>query len=160
MKLYDFAPSPNARKVRSVVYELGVTLEIVPIDLFHGGSHAPAFLAKNPNGRIPVLEDGDFVLWESTAILHYLARGSALVPAAPRANADMHRWLAWQVAHLGPAMSKVGFERVVKRYTNRGAPDQARIAEGTAEFAQLIQIFDAAIADREYVAGTLSPPAS
>ncbi len=156
MKLHEFPFSPNCRKVRAVAYELGIKLDHVFVDLLHNGSHAPAFLALNPNGRVPVLEDGDLVLWESTAIMHHLARGSALVPTAPRAASEMHRWIAWQLAHLGPAMSKVGFERIVKPLLKLGEPDQARIAEGTTEFHALSAILDGALADREYVAGPLS----
>jgi glutathione S-transferase len=156
VKLYDFPFSPNSRKVRAVAYELGIALETQRVDLLTGGQRAPEFLAKNPNGRVPVLEDGDLILWESTAIIRYLAVGSPLLPAARRTAAEVDRWTAWQLAHLGPAMSKVAFENVVKRLTRRGEPDPARIAEGTAEFAQLTAILDAALAGREFVAGPLS----
>ena len=73
MKLYDFAPSPNCRKVRAVAYELGIELEHVPVDLLAGETRLPQFVAKNPNGRVPLLEDGDLLLWESNAITGYLA---------------------------------------------------------------------------------------
>jgi glutathione S-transferase len=156
MKLYDFPFSPNCRKVRAVAYELGVAFETERVDLLTGGQRAPAFLAKNPNGRVPVLQDGDLVLWESTAIIRYLAAGSPLAPTAPRAAAEVDRWIAWQLAHLAPAMSKVAYENIVKRLTRRGEPDLARIAEGTAEFDKLTEILDGALAGREYVAGPLS----
>jgi glutathione S-transferase len=160
MKLYDFAFSPNSRKVRAVGYELGLTFEHVPIDLIKGEQRAPAFLAKNPNGRVPVLEDGDLVLWESNAILLYLATKYPgpvpLVPANPRDRAEVDRWAAWQLAHLSPATSKVAFERIVKKVTNQGAPDQAQIDAGTAEFAKLSAILDASLGDKEYLAGRLS----
>ncbi len=158
MKLYDFAFSPNCRKVRALAYELGIQLEFVPVDLPKGAQRSAAFLAINPNGRVPVLIDGDLVLWESTAILRYLAgmAGGALVPAAPRAQAEVDRWLSWQLAHLGPAMSKVAFERIVKKLTGQGAPDEAAAATGTAEFAKLTAILDSALAGREYLAGALS----
>jgi glutathione S-transferase len=156
MKLYDFPFSPNCRKVRAVAYELGIAFENVPIDLLTGGQKAPAYLAMNPNGRVPVLEDGDLVLWESTAIIRYLAHGSPLAPTERRLAAEIDRWISWQLAHLGPAMSKVAFEKIVKRLLPRGAPDEARIAEGTAEFDQASAILDAALAGREYVAGPLT----
>ena len=158
MKLYDFAFSPNCRKVRAVAYELGVTLESVHIDLIRGSQRAPDFLALNPNGRVPVLMDGDFVLNESMAIMRYLSakHGGALVPSSARGQADLDRWLSWQLAHLGPAMGKVAFERVVKKLTGQGAPDQAAIDLGSAEFAKLSAILDAALEHREYLAGTLS----
>jgi len=158
MKLYDFAFSPNCRKIRALAYELDIPLDFVRVDLPKGEQRAPAFLAINPNGRVPVLVDGDLVLWESTAILRYLAAkaGGALVPTAPRAVAEVDRWLSWQLAHLGPAMSKVVFERIVKKLTGQGTPDEAAIAVGTAEFAKLAAILDDALAGREYLAGALS----
>ena len=123
MKLYDFPFSPNCRKVRAVAYELGVALEFVRVELLSSReSHTPAFLAINPNGRVPVLDDDGFLLWESTAIQRYLAAGTALLPTARRAAADVDRWLAWQLAHLGPAMSKVGYERIVKQARRLGPP--------------------------------------
>jgi len=156
MKLYDFPSSPNCRKVRAVAYEVGVTFASERVDLLAGEQRAPAFLARNPNGRVPVLEDGDLVLWESTAIIRYLATGTALVPNGRRAAAEVDRWIAWQLAHLGPAMSKVAFQRIVKRLTRQGAPDQAVIDAGAAEFAAASAVLDGALAGREYVAGPLS----
>lgn len=156
MRLYDFAFSPNCRKVRAVAYELAIPLVYESVDLLRGGQRAPAFLAHNPNGRVPVLEDGDLVLWESTAIVRYLAAGSTLLPSERRAAAEVDRWLAWHLAHLSPAMRKVAFERIVKPLVGGGEPDAAKIAEGTAEFEQLTAILDTALDGREWVAGKLT----
>ena len=68
----------------------------------------------------------------------------------------MDRWLSWQVAHLAPAMSKVAFERIVKKLTGQGAPDQAMIDAGTAEFEKLSAVLEAGLGGREHVAGRLS----
>jgi glutathione S-transferase len=158
MKLYDFAFSPNSRKVRAVAYELGVALEPIHVDLLTGEQRAPAHLALNPNGRVPVLVDDDFVLWESTAIIRYLAskKGGALLPATARGQAEVDRWLAWQLAHLGPAMSKVAFERVVKKLTGQGVPDAQAIAAGSADFAKLTAILELALEGREYLTSALT----
>ncbi len=156
MKLYDFPFSPNCRKVRAIAYELGIPLDFVAVDLLKGESHTPDFLARNPNGLVPVLDDDGFLLWESTAIQRYLAAGSALLPTARRAAADVDRWLAWQVAHLAPSMSKVAYEKVKKQARRLGPPDAAVVAAGTAEFAATTAILDGALAGREYVAGPLS----
>lgn len=155
MRLHDFPYSPNCKKVRAVAYELGIPLDCVTVNLFDGARTAE-LLAKNPNGRVPVLEDGEFVLWESTAIMRYLARGSALVPTDPRRAADMDRWIAWQLAHLGPAMSKVARERIVKALRGHGEPDLARIAEGTADFHAATAVLEASLRDDAYLAGPLS----
>jgi glutathione S-transferase len=156
MKLYDFAPSPNSRKVRAVAYELGITLEHVHVNLFKGEARAAAFLAKNPNGRVPVLEDGDLLLWESNAIIGYLAAGSPLVPTERRGRAEVARWLCWQLAHLAPATRMVAVERVVKKLTGGGEPDQAAIAAGTEEFGKLSAVLDRSLGDKPYLAGALS----
>jgi glutathione S-transferase len=160
MKLYDFAFSPNCRKVRAVGYELGITFDHVFVDLIHGEQRSNSFLTTNPNGRVPVLEDDGFVLWESNAILVYLATKYAgptpLLPTSARDRAEVDRWLAWQLAHLAPAQSKVAYERIVKKVTSRGEPDQALIDTGTTEWNALAAIFDAALGDKEYVAGRLS----
>jgi glutathione S-transferase len=87
MKLYQFALSPNCQKVIALAHEVGLPLELVPVDLFKGGARTPAMLAKNLNGKLPILEDGDFVLWESNAMLGYLAakaNRTDLAPTAPR----------------------------------------------------------------------------
>ena len=155
MKLYDFPFSPNCRKVRAVAYELGVTFASEPVELLDDGQRAPAFLARNPNGRVPVLEDGDLILWESTAIVRYLAAGTALLPAGRRAAAEVDRWLCWGLAHLQPAMSKVAFERIVKGFRQQ-PPDPAAVEAGTRDYLALTAILDRALADREHLAGPLS----
>lgn len=160
MKLYDFPFSPNCRKVRAVAYELGLKLEYVPINLLKGESRTPQFLAMNPNGHVPVLEDGELLLWESNAIIAYLAakphQGPSLAPVEARGRAEVDRWLAWQLAHLGPAIRKVAFERILKKLTGRGVPDAAAIAEGTADFQAHTAVLDGALENGEYVAGPLS----
>jgi glutathione S-transferase len=159
MKIYAFAPSPNCQKVLAVARELGLPFETVHIDIFKGEAKTPAFLAKNPNGRLPVLEDEGFVLWESNAILAYLAAKQAvpsLLPIKPRERAEVDRWLFWQTAHLSPAVSKVAFEKIVKPMAKLGTPDPAVVAAGTAEFAALAKILDEGLAGKEYVAGKLS----
>ena len=98
MKLYVFPPSPRALKVRALVRHLNLEVEECLVDLFKGEQRAPAYAALNPNMRMPVLEDGDYVLWESNAILQYLAAQkpeSGLWPSDIRGQADVSRWLNW-----------------------------------------------------------------
>ncbi len=72
MKLYNANFSPNALRVRAVVYELGIEVEKIEVDI-RGGNRTPEYLKLNPNGKVPVLVDGDTVIWESRAINAYLA---------------------------------------------------------------------------------------
>jgi glutathione S-transferase len=159
MKIYDFVPSPNARKVRGVVYELGLTPTFVTVNLMKGESRTPEFLAKNPNGHMPVLEDGDFVLWESNAIISYLAAkhpDKKLLPADVRGRADVDRWLFWQSSQLTHAFGKVLSERVVKRLTGAGDPNEDTVRAGLADINTYSKVLDGWLKDKEFVAGKLS----
>ena len=92
MKLYVFPPSPRAFKVRALVRHLNLDVEECLVDLFKGEQRAPSYAALNPNMRMPVLIDGDFVLWESNAILMYLAAkkpAAGLWPSDARGQADV-----------------------------------------------------------------------
>jgi glutathione S-transferase len=109
-RLYDYLPSGNGYKVRLVLRELGLPHELVEVDILKGGSRTQEFLAKNPNGRIPVLEIPDKgFLSESHAIMSYLADGSALVPGDPLDRARMWQWLCFEQYNLEPNVATVRF---------------------------------------------------
>jgi glutathione S-transferase len=96
--LYDMHDSPHARKVRLLAAELGIPLKTIARDPRKGETRSPEYLAKNPNGRVPVLEEDGFVLWESLAILRYLAAKRperALGGADPKSEGLVNQWLFW-----------------------------------------------------------------
>ncbi|APZ44718.1 glutathione S-transferase [Acidihalobacter ferrooxydans] len=96
-RLYDFELSGNCHKIRLLLALLGVEYERIDIDIRSGGSQSPEFLAINPRGQVPVYADGDAVIWDSMAILAYLARryGDAhWLPTEPLALARVMQWLA------------------------------------------------------------------
>ena len=130
MKLYHHPASHNARRTVALARHLGADVELEVVDLAAGAQHAPGYLALNPNAKVPVLVDGDLVLWESTAILCYLAakQGSALLPTAPAARADVDRWLAWIGGRLGSRSDVFLFENLVKAVFGLGAPNEAALA--------------------------------
>lgn len=159
MKLYQFALSPNCQKVVALAEEVGVALELVHVDLFKGGAKRPEMLTLNPNGKVPILEDGTFVLWESTAMLGYIASAagrSDLAPTTARERAEVDRWTSWQGAHFSPAIRKVAFERVVKKLAGLGSPDEAAVAAGVAEFAVVAGVLNRSLGTKEYLAGQLT----
>lgn len=97
MKLYDSPVSGNAYKVRLFLSLLEIEYERVPVDLGAGDNRRPDFLARNPRGQIPVLEDGETTVWDSLAILVYLARrhgGGDWLPLDPAPLAEIMQWLA------------------------------------------------------------------
>src|ERR1700688_746626 len=156
MKLYGFPPSPNTWKVRALAAHLGVPLELEFVDLSKGAQYAPAYLALNPTGRTPTLVDGDFKLWESNAILQYIAGKSAnsLWPNDARTRADIARWQFWQLAHWGAeACQTLTFQRLVQKILNLGPPDEAPIAKGTEAFNKEAKMLDAHLAKQPYLVG-------
>ena len=156
MKLHVFPPSPNARKVLIALNHLGLPAEICIVDLFAGAQMKPEFLKLNPNHLMPVLEDGDFVLWESNAILQYLGSKrpeSGLWPSDPRAQADVSRWQSWQLAHWGPACGAMIFEHLVKRLTGGGDPNQAEVKKGEEGVKHFGAVLDQRLAGKKYIIG-------
>jgi glutathione S-transferase len=169
MRLYLHPLSSNSRRALMTALHLGIPLERTVVDLAKGEQKLPPHLARNPNGRVPVLDDDGFLLWESRAIMKYLAErtpGQTLYPSEPRARADVDRWLFWCAAHLSPALGVLTFENFVKRLAGRGEPDPVEVARGEALVAQFAPVLDAHLAGRTWVSGdhvtladlSLAPP--
>jgi glutathione S-transferase len=156
MKLYDFPGSPNGKKVRVCARELGVPLNIVPLNLQTGENRKAEYLGKNPMGKIPTLEEDDGnLLWESNAIMIYLAIKHAdkgLLPTDPRGRADTMRWLFWNASHFQPACGTVCFERVVKPLLGQPA-DEPTIQRGMRELERFTPVLNGALEAKPYVAG-------
>ncbi len=111
----------------------------------------------NPNGKVPILVDGDFVLWESRAINAYLASlKGKLYPQDLKKRAIVDQWTYWHAVHLGPAMGRVVFERFLKKMFGMGEPDEKAIEPSLKELAQFLPILDANLAGKDWVAGELS----
>jgi glutathione S-transferase len=156
MKLYGFAPSPNTWQVRALASHLGLPLEFVPLDFVKGDTKTPAFLAINPTGRTPALVDGDFKLWETMAIMQYVAgkKANPLWPDDARARADIVRWLSWNLAHWNrDAWAPVLSERLVKKMLNLGPADEAVIAKATEAFTKEATMLDAHLAKQKCLVG-------
>jgi len=156
MKLYGFPPSPNTWKVSAVAAHLGVPLDLEFVDLTKGGSHTPQHLALNPTGRTPTLIDGDLKLWESNAIMQYIAgqKPNALWPTDARTRADIARWQFWQLAHWsGEACAPLTFQRLVKKFLNMGAPDDAVVAMANEAFHKEAKVLDAHLAKQPCLVG-------
>lgn len=109
-RLYDYLPSGNGYKVRLVLKQLGLPYELVEIDIRTGATRTAEFLAKNPNGRIPLLEvPGKGFLPESHAIIAYLAEGTRLIPNDPFERARMWQWMCFEQYNLEPNIATVRF---------------------------------------------------
>ena len=112
IKLY-FHHTPNPMKVVLMLEELGLPYELVPVDMFAGEQHLPAYRAINPNGKVPALIDGDQVVFDSNAILLYLAEKTARFLGTERDRATLLSWLFFAATGLGPFCGQaVHFTRI------------------------------------------------
>jgi len=157
MKLYIFPPSGRALGVMALKNHLGLDCEVQRIDLGRGDQLTPEYLALNPNRKIPALEDDGFVLWESNAILFYLAAkrpDSGLWPSDLHGQADVLRWLAWESAHWdAESIGMVGFEKSSKAVLGRGPADPAFIARGEQNFARFAAVLDTSLEGQAWLTG-------
>ena len=156
MRLYHHPFSSNARRAVMTTLELGTPIELVLVDLPKREQRQPAFLARNPMGRVPVLEDGSVILPESHAIMLYLvaqAAGQTLYPSDLAGQAQVNRWMFWCSAHFQPAISVLNWELFVKKVAGLGEPDPAEIARGERLVQEVASLLDSHLASREWVAG-------
>lgn len=153
--LFDLPASPNAVKVRLALHHLGLTFEHRMVDLTQGGHLQPDYVALNPNAMIPTLQDGDFVLWESNAILLYLAEKhqSDLIPGDLRERADMHRWLSWQLCHWSPAVGAFTFQNLAPHFFPGFQQDAAVIEKSLKDYHRFAQVLDSHLQGRHFVVG-------
>lgn len=156
MKLYYHPASPFARKPRIAAALLGIDLELAFVDLFAGAGQTPDFLKLNPLGKVPTLVDGDFSLWESNAIVQYLASqapASPLWPADARSRADILRWQFWESTSLAPPCAVYVYERVLKPILGQGEPDPLELQKGEEKFHRAAKLLDSHLADRPWILG-------
>ena len=116
-----------------------------------GVNDTPAYLAMNPNGLVPTLREGDFVLWESNAIVRYLATKfchGSLAPSDPRAFADADRWLDWQATALNPVMGPA-FHGLVRAPGSRGV---AEVEASCAKTEAAMDILEHHLRGRDFLA--------
>jgi glutathione S-transferase len=156
MRLYHHPYSFNARRAVMTALLLGAPVELVFVDLQKGEQRQPPFLKLNPNHKVPVLEDDGFVLWESHAIMQYLADKTprqTLYPTETRARADVNRWLFWCAQHFTPAIGILNWERVIKGMVGLGAADPAEVRRGEQLVREFGGILDAHLAGRDWICG-------
>src|SRR5499425_3675414 len=146
IELYVFPPSPRAFKVMAVATYLGIEPTLHALDLIKGDQKSPQYAALNPNMRMPTLKDGDYVLWESNAILQYLAAKrpeSGLLPPDEKGRLDVTRWQFWDLAHWDPACETLLFENFIKSVVLKaGEPDPAALAKGMERFHRHAKVLD------------------
>ena len=149
------AATPNGHKISIALEELALPYQLRTVALMEGEQKRPEFLALNPNGRIPVIVDhdeGDFVVFESGAILIYLAEKTGrLLPTDAKGRSTVLQWLMFQMGGVGPMM---GQANVFFRYLPEKIP--TAISRYQNESRRLLTVLDTRLADVEWLAGDYS----
>lgn len=151
LRIWGRMSSINVQKVVWTARELGLAFERIDAGGAFGGNRTPEYLRMNPNGKIPVIDDDGFVLWESNAIVRYLAArhgAGTLWPNEPRQRADADRWMDWQATELTPAMRNAFMQLVRTAPESRSQP---LIDESNAATEPLLAILDGHLAGRHYL---------
>jgi glutathione S-transferase len=153
MKLY-YAETTNPRKACVVAKYLNSPVEFVHVDLRKGENRTPEFLALNPNGKVPVLETGGGSLWESNAIMCYLARiaESDLWPNDDR-QIEVMRWLSWDSQHFTRHAGSLYFQHIIKPAFGMGGPDPAVVEEATGFVKRFGAVLNDHLKGRAYLVG-------
>jgi glutathione S-transferase len=153
--LYDYLDSGNGYKARLLLSQLALPYRYVELDILQGASRTPQFLAKNPNGNVPVLELADGrCLPESDAILWYLAEGSDFLPADRFDRAQVLRWLCFEQYSHEPY---VATPRFIVRHLATDSPRRAELPQRLARGRAALQVMESHLATRAYfVAGRYS----
>lgn len=153
LRIWGRLSSVNVQKVVWCADELGLECERIDAGGTFGVVSTPEFLAMNPNGLVPVIDDDGFVLYESNAIVRYLAasRGpTPLWPEDPRERADADRWMEWQSTAYTPAMVQA-FLQLVR--TSAEKRDAQAVEASRARTEKLAAILDRHLAGRDYLTG-------
>lgn len=136
MKLHGNPLSNNVFRPLVIARHLGLDIEVVQVDLMKGEHKGPEYRKLNPYGRIPVLVDGDYTLWESVAIGQYLAgkKADPIWPDDHQARATITSWQVWGVAHLARGVGPVQWNRFFKAMMGLDEADEAAVAAGIAAY--------------------------
>jgi glutathione S-transferase len=141
----------------AAAHYLGIELEEVEMEPHSGACRSAEFRAKNPNGLLPTLEDGDYVLWESNAILFYLAQKSApnaFLPQDPRDQVEMWRWMSWGMCHWAPALRPFLYENMVQPLIHKQPSNPSVLHKAEETFRPLARLLDEHLSRHPYMLGS------
>ena len=154
LKIWGRKNSSNVRKVLWCAEELGLDYEAIDAGGAFGVVDTPQYRALNPNGRVPMIEDGDFVLWESNTIVRYLAAryaaDSSWYPADPHARASAEKWMDWTTSTFAEPFRHL-FWGVLR--TPAAEQDWVKINAALKTCGDLLQVVDHALGQHPYLSG-------
>lgn len=154
MELFLHPMSPNCIAVLAVLAELELPAKKTVVDLFNDEQSSQAFRAINPNGLVPVLKTGGFILWETIPIMQFCASTAGDVGLWPRDDmkrADIARWQNWSAAHWTPALQPFIYENFFKGLKGEGQPNVERLQAAQGPLDRFAGILDAQLAKADWV---------
>ena len=153
MKLHSNPLSPNCRKVHALIKHLGLKVETETVDLRAGAQKQPAYLSINPNGKVPALVDGARTMWESNAIMAYLAskQDTSVWPKSDE-RYEIMKWMSWESCHFAPAVGRI-IGQVIFAPMRGAQPDPRIIGEGIEDFRKYAAVANAQLEKTKFLAG-------
>ena len=157
MKIHLFPPSGRVVGIVALKHYLALDCHLETVDLGRGDQRAPGYTALNFNRKMPTLEDDGVVLWESNAILFYMASKrpeSGVWPSDVKGQSDVLRWLFWESAHWdAESVGMVAFEKTSKNVLALGPPDPAFIARGEQNFSRFAAVLNHSLEGKTWLVG-------
>ena len=155
IKIWGRTDSSNVQKVLWCCSELGLDFDRIDLGGKFGGNKEKPYLDMNPNGLVPTIQDGDFVLWESNSIMRYLVEKygqGKLLPPTAEGRASANRWMDWQLTTLGPAIVPL-FWTLIRTPAEKRDPNI--VSSALEKTSNAWKIVDHQLATSPYVAGDL-----
>ncbi|KAJ6541193.1 glutathione S-transferase [Mycena vulgaris] len=156
LKLYGMQHATCTRRVATVLHEHKVPFELIEIDLMKGEHKTPEFLAKQPFGQIPYIDDDGFILYETRAICRYIAAkypAAGLIPTEPKAHAVFEQAVAIEITNFDPSANQIVSEIVMRPMFFGTKPDAAVVAAQLAILDKKLDAYDVILGKHRYLAG-------
>jgi glutathione S-transferase len=154
LKIYGLDFSPWVNRVRFKANQIGLDYDYISVDLLGGEGQSPEYKQLHPAGKVPVIDDDGFVLFESGAICRYLATKSTspLYPNDVKSKAIVDQWTDYSVTHIAMAMQKVLFNSVIYKFMDK-EQDKRSLEEGQEFLQRFLPIIDTQLSSTKYLAG-------
>ena len=154
MLLYTFPWSNHAARVNIILQELNIPFDCKIVDL-RGENRTPAYLAMNPNAKVPLIDDHGFILWESHAIMRYLCdsyNGGHWYPSDTQQRAKVNQWLDWSHAHLNTEAITINFNSLILQENG----DLQKVQTAKQNIKPLLSVLNSALKSRDYLCDKIS----
>jgi len=158
LKLYGHPLSGGVKLVASILHEKQVAFEFLPVDFLKGENKTPEFLAKNPFGLVPIIDDGGFIVYESRAIARYVAekyadQGTKLIPTDFKSRILFEQAASVEQNSFHPHASGIAYERLGKPHLKGLAPDEAVVKDKVEKLSASLDVYDQILGKQKYIAG-------